>query len=167
MDGRGTPAVLRLGTAADVDFVMTTERLPGYDELTARWTRDAHLAALAVVDTRYLVGARASGALEGFAIIEQIDNSHEGAKLKRIAVTAPGAGFGQPFLHGALAWLFESTAAPRLWLDVFTHNARARHVYRRAGFSEDGLLRQAYLLPSGQRVDRVIMSILRSEWRRR
>jgi diamine N-acetyltransferase len=157
---------LRLGTAADVDFVMATERLPGYAELTARWSREAHVAALASADTRYLLGARAAGPLAGFAIVEQINNPHEGAKLKRIAVTEPGTGFGQPFLHAVIDWVFESTAAPRLWLDVFTYNERARHVYRRAGMTEDGLLRQAYVLPSGVRADRVIMSVLRSEWQR-
>jgi hypothetical protein len=159
-------AELRLGGAADVDFVMATERLPGYAELLARWTRDEHLAALARPDTRYLLGARPARAPEGFAILERVDDLHEGAKLKRIAVTEPGAGFGGPFLAAVVDWVFDSTSAARLWLDVFTYNERARHVYRRAGFSEDGLLRQAYVLPSGARADRVIMSILRGEWQR-
>jgi diamine N-acetyltransferase len=51
-----------------------------------------------------------------------------------------------------------------VWLDVFTHNERARHVYRSVGFTEDGLLRQAYRLADGTRVDRVLMSVLRAEW---
>ena len=29
---------------------------------------------------------------------------------------------------------------------------------------EDGLLRQAYRMPDGSRVDRYVMSVLRSEW---
>lgn len=145
---------------------MATERLPGYDELIACWSRAEHLAALQREDTRYLVGARPAAPPEGFAIIEHITDVHEGAKLKRIAVTRPGTGFGQPFLGAVVDWVFDSTRAERLWLDVFTANQRARHVYRSAGFREDGLLRQAYVLPSGARVDRVIMSVLRGEWRR-
>jgi ribosomal protein S18 acetylase RimI-like enzyme len=155
---------LRRGLASDIDFCMTTERLPGYDVLTACWTEVEHLRALELVDTRYLVGGYAAGPLFGFAIVERVNDPHEGAKLKRIAVTQPAVGFGVPFLRAVIGWVFESTAAPRLWLDVFVHNARARHVYRKVGMREDGLLRQAYVQPNGERVDRVIMSVLRTEW---
>lgn len=163
MGGERVDPALRIGTAADIDYVMATERLPGNEVLTARWTREQHVAALARPGTRYLIGGAPPA---GFAILENIDDPHEGAKLKRIAVTAPGTGFGQPFLGAIIEWVFASTPVERLWLDVFTYNDRARHVYRRAGMSEDGLLRQAYVLPSGVRADRVIMSILRSEWSR-
>jgi len=159
-----TSAVVRVASANDIDFVMALERLPGNETLTARWTQAQHLAALALPDTRYLVGAEAGGEREGFAILERLEDPHEGTKLKRIAVRRPGAGFGQPFLAAVVRWVFEQTASERLWLDVFTYNERARHVYRKAGFSEDGLLRQAYVLPSGARADRVIMSVLRHEW---
>jgi ribosomal protein S18 acetylase RimI-like enzyme len=157
--------VLRTVGAADLDFVMATERLPGYDELVAQWTREAHLAALGLPDTHYLIGGWCDAAPQGFAILEQVTDVHLGAKLKRIAVTTPGAGFGRPFLAEVIGWVFANTPAERLWLDVFTYNERARHVYRRAGFREDGLLRQAYVLPDGRRVDRVLMSLLRREWR--
>ncbi len=158
-------ALLRAATAADIDFVWATERLPGYERLTARWSHEEHAAALARPDTRYLVGARPAGEPEGFAILQPLNDPHEGAKLKRICVTQPGSGFGQPFLAAVIDWVFASTANERLWLDVFTHNERARHVYRRAGMREDGLLRQAYRMADGSRADRCIMSILRSEWR--
>lgn len=156
---------LRRATAADVDFVFATERLPGYDLLTAQWTRDEHAAAMGRADTCYLVGARAGAELEAFAILQPLADPHEGAKLKRICVTRPGSGAGGPFLAGVIDWVFTATANERLWLDVFTHNERARHVYRRAGMREDGLLRSAYRMPDGTRADRCIMSILRSEWR--
>ena len=143
---------------------MATERLPGYDTLTARWSRAEHAAALERADNRYLIGLAAAGQPAGFAILERITDPHDGAKLKRVAVAQPGSGFGQPFMRAILAWVFAHTPAPRIWLDVFVYNERARHVYRRVGFRDDGLLRQAYVLPSGERVDRVIMSLLRSEW---
>jgi diamine N-acetyltransferase len=156
---------LRPATPADLDFVFATERLPGYEQLTAQWSREEHAAALARPDTRYLVGAPPGGELEGFAILQPLRDPHEGAKLKRICVTRPGGGFGRPFLAAVIDWVFTMTDNDRLWLDVFTHNERARHVYRRAGMRDDGLLRQAYRMPDGSRADRVIMSILRGEWR--
>lgn len=164
---RDEPVLLREATPADLDFIVATERLPGYERLTARWSRQEHAAALARPDTRYLVGSRAGSDCEAFAILQPLRDVHEGAKLKRICVTRPGAGFGRPFLAAVIDWVFSATDNERLWLDVFTHNERACHVYRRAGLREDGLLRQAYQLPDGTRADRYIMSILRSEWRGR
>jgi len=158
-------SLLRRATPADLDFVVATERLPGYDLLTARWSPQEHAAALGRADTCYLVGGRPDRKLEGFAILQPLADPHEGAKLKRICVTQPGGGFGQPFLAAVFDWVFTATDNERLWLDVFTHNERARHVYRRAGMREDGLLRHAYRMPDGTRADRCIMSILRSEWR--
>jgi RimJ/RimL family protein N-acetyltransferase len=35
--------------------------------------------------------------------------------------------------------VFDELGAHRLWLDVFEHNARARHVYRSMGFAEEGV----------------------------
>ena len=158
------PGMLRLATAADIAFIVATERLSGYERLTARWTHAEHQHALERDDTRYLVGGRAPELLEGFAILQPIEPQHEGAKLRRIAVTAPGTGYGRPFLRAVIEWVFESTPCERIWLDVFTHNERARHVYRSVGFTEDGLLRQAYQLDDGTRADRLIMSLLKSEW---
>jgi ribosomal protein S18 acetylase RimI-like enzyme len=156
-------ALLRAATAADLDFILATERLPGYELLTARWSAAEHRAAMAREDTRYLVGGAAGAELEGFAILQPLADPHEGTKLKRICVTRPGSGFGQPFLAAVIDWAFANTDAERFWLDVFTHNERARHVYRRLGMREDGLLRHAYRMPDGSRADRSIMSILRHE----
>ncbi|MBS0396068.1 MAG: GNAT family N-acetyltransferase [Proteobacteria bacterium] len=167
MAGPGAaPALLRPATADDVEFIHATERGPGFERLTAQWSRDEHRAALARSDTRYLVGGRPGRGSEGFAILQPLADPHEGTKLKRICVAVPGDGFGAPFLAALIDWTFAQTASERFWLDVFTHNERARHVYRRAGLREDGLLRQAYRMPDGSRADRCIMSVLRGEWRR-
>ena len=62
--------------------------------------------------------------------------------------------------------MFAETACHRFLLEVFTDNTRARHVYRSLGFTEEGLLREAVKRPDGSRVDQVLMSLLRPEWRR-
>ena len=143
---------------------MATERLPGFDRLVAISTEDEHRARLASAEARYLIGRSPEGASRGFALLEGVSDRHEGVKLRRIAVVEPGRGFGRPFTAAVIDWTFTQTGTDRLWLDVFADNDRARHVYRSLGFREDGLLRQAYLR-GGERVDRVLMSILRDEWR--
>jgi len=166
-DASGSHHRVRPAHASDVGYIMATERLPGYDVLVASWTADEHALALASPSVAYLVIEAPPGIPAGFAILEGLDDVHHGVKLKRIALSNPGRGLGAAFLAEILAWVFTTTSAGRLWLDVFVANERARRAYRRAGFSEDGLLRQAYVLSSGERVDRVLMSILRGEWQRR
>ena len=161
------PRLVRRATTSDVAFIMATERMPGYDSLVASWTAEQHGLALASSTVQYLIVEAPAGESAGFAILEGLDDLHQGVKLKRIALVDPGRGLGAAFLAAIQEWVFTRSDAERLWLDVFVSNERARRAYRSAGLSEDGLLRQAYLLPSGERVDRVIMSILRSEWERR
>ena len=166
-DEPAAPRLVRRAIATDVAFIMSTERMPGYDALVASWTSQQHALALADSTVEYLIIEAPVGEPAGFAILEGLGDLHQGVKLKRIALTRPGYGLGAAFLDDIQDWVFTRSTAARLWLDVFVSNERARRAYRRAGLSEDGLLRQAYVLPSGERVDRVIMSILRSEWERR
>ena len=160
------PAVsLRLATPQDLEFVVATERLPGYDRLVGRWGAEEHRHALGRGDTRYLIGGPQAEAPEGFVILQPYGDSHEGSKIKRIAVQRPGTGFGSALLTEVVRWVFSHSTDERVWLDVFVHNERARRAYARVGFRDDGLLRQAYRMPDGSLADRVIMSILRREWR--
>lgn len=158
---------MRRGTPADLPFVLATERLPGYDRLVGRWSADEHDAALRRADVAYLVYERGAGDAVGFAICDGLDDEHHGIKLRRIALTETGAGLGRRFLADILHWAFTGTGAQRLWLDVFVWNQRARRAYRGVGMAEDGILRRAYVMPDGERVDRILMSILREEWERR
>ena len=157
-------AVVRVAEPADLDFVYEAERQAGYEWLVGQWPREEHVAALAHADTRYLIASRPGGAPAGFVILQPLSDVHEGTKLKRVVVVEPDQGFGQAMLRATFDWVFDNTPSARLWLDVFTHNDRARHAYRRVGMREDGLLRQSYRMPDGSRADRVIMSLLRSEW---
>jgi diamine N-acetyltransferase len=157
-------ATVRRGRVEDIAFVMTTERRPGYDLMVGRWTEAAHRAALANPAYAYLIGADGAGQSGGFVILRDLDDPHGNVCLKRIAVERPGSGFGTALLRLALCWTFSETPAHRVWLDVLADNARARHVYAAAGFVEEGLLRQAYQLPDGGRIDLVLMSILRPNW---
>ena len=79
-------------------------------------------------------------------------------------IASPGRGYGTPFLGMVLDWVFREATAYRVWLDVLADNDRARHVYMRGGFIEEGLLRRAYKLPDERRIDLILMSILRPEW---
>ena len=150
----------------DIAFVMATERGPGFVHLVGRSDEAQHRADMAHPDVAYLIGER-DGAPNGFAILRGLDDAFGNLYLKRIAVREPGTGFGRDFLNAVMAWSFARPRTHRFWLDVFLHNARARHVYRRVGLREDGVLREAYVTPDGTRHSQALMSILRHEWEAR
>ncbi len=151
---------LRRATAGDIDFIMATERQPGFERLVGRSPRAAHEAALTTPGCVTLLGSPAT-APAGFAMLQGTDDAHGNVYIRRIAVARPGAGFGRPFVAALTDWVFRETAAHRLWLTAFVHNARARHVYAAAGFVEEGVQRQAFRLDDGTRCDLVQLSLLR------
>jgi len=151
--------------ADELEFVVNTERLPGYETLTARWSTKQHLDALSRPDTRYLLGGTEAGHPVGFVILQPFGDVHEGTKIRRIAVSQPNQGVGRRLLTATFEWTFRQPAIDRIWLDVFTHNARAIAAYQAVGMRVDGTLRRAYQMPDGRRVDRLLMSILKEEWK--
>jgi RimJ/RimL family protein N-acetyltransferase len=72
-------------------------------------------------------------------------------------------GFGRRVMELLLKHGFQTLNLNRLMLRVFAHNPRALHVYKKVGFTEEGILRQAHY-HDGKYVDVHVMSILRSEW---
>lgn len=155
---------LRRATEADIPFIMETERKPGYDQFIGRYSADEHSTHLTSPAFAYLIGENAEGSLLGFVILMDLNRRDGNACVKRIAVSSPEKGVGTPLLAGAVDFAFLETNAHRLWLDVVSGNLRAQTVYRKVGFIEEGVLREAALLPDGSRSDFFLMSILRPEW---
>lgn len=63
-------------------------------------------------------------------------------------------------------YAFSELHLHRLSLDVFSYNPRAKHVYEKAGFVQEGILRDAATDPAdGSYADIILMAILENEWR--
>lgn len=86
-------------------------------------------------------------------------------RLARIvlAPSARGQGLGLPMLEALLAEAFADADIERVELNVYDWNAAARHLYRRAGFREEGLRRSATRV-GRERWNVVLMGLLRQEW---
>jgi len=120
----------------DIPEVMRIERLPGYEAFVGRWDADEHAAEMASPEARYL-GVRDGGRLSGFVILQKF---HEpSVRLRRIAVDGVERGLGTRMLREAMDWVFKTTPAEALHLDVHVDNARAFHVYQREGLTEEGM----------------------------
>jgi RimJ/RimL family protein N-acetyltransferase len=164
---KGGQLSLRPAQPADIPFIMTTERIPGFEKLVGRWSEEEHLSALRAPGYAYFLGMNVAGERMAFAIIRDLHEAHGNVCLKRIAVPAPGKGIGSRLLGTVIRWVFSETEAYRFWLDVLADNARARYVYLSHGFVEEGVFRNAYKLMDGSRIDLIVMSLLRPDWRLR
>ena len=145
---------------------MTIERGDGFEHVVGRWAAEQHAAEMARSGSRYLV-SRGAAAVDGFVLLQELDDPHGCATLRRIAVARPGTGVGATLIDAALAFAFGEVAVHRLQLRVYPENARAQRAYSRAGFVEEGLLRDVGRAADGTRRSMIVMSILRPEWDRR
>jgi len=92
--------------------------------------------------------------------------SSMGVDLRRLVIAVPGQGIGSIALPMILDHCFGVLGTHRVWLDVLPSNDRARALYRRVGFREEGVLRDALRWPDGLHT-LVLMAVLESEWRER
>ena len=149
-------------SAADIPFIMATERSEGYEALVGRSPETWHRAALAEPRYAYFL-LLSAGERAGFAILRDWDAPEQVTHLKRIAVAAPGSGHGKGFLNLILDRVFGETQAYRFSLGLFPDNLRARRAYESVGFKVEGVSRgSAYF--GGVNRDELVMAILRPEW---
>jgi RimJ/RimL family protein N-acetyltransferase len=155
--------ILREASAADVPFVMTTERLPGYEAFIGQWDAETHATEMANPASRYLL-AEQNGSPVAFALLQDLDDANGNTYLQRLAVARQGEGIGAWMLKALQDWVFARPGAHRLHLHFSVENARGKRLYASAGFREEGIEREVYKMPDGRRVSRYTVSILRPEW---
>jgi RimJ/RimL family protein N-acetyltransferase len=129
-------------------------------EATRHWyaTRGEHADRL---DLAIMAGDEYVGEI----VLNELDRHNLACNL-RIALIGPrafGKGFGSEAIELVLDHAFATTPLHRIRLDVYAFNERARHVYKKVGFVEEGVERDA-LLWDGEWHDAVLMSVLRPEW---
>ncbi|WP_049572851.1 GNAT family N-acetyltransferase [Nonomuraea sp. SBT364] len=132
-------------------------------EASRRWcaTRADH-------DDRLDLAIMAGDAYVGEVVLNEYDPANLSCNL-RIALLGSrvfGRGYGTEAIELVLDHAFTTTPLHRVSLEVHAFNERARHVYKKIGFVEEGVLRDA-LRWDGEWHDSVVMSVLRREWRAR
>jgi RimJ/RimL family protein N-acetyltransferase len=150
-------------TEADIPDIMALERLDGYEPLVGRWEADQHTIEIKNPANKYLV-AREDTGIVAFAILQGVTTPHRCIRLRRIIARNPQRGVGSRFLRSVLDICFGELAAHRVELLVHLDNERARRVYAKTGFAEEGILRDLHRNSDGSFRSMRLMSILRPEW---
>lgn len=100
----------------------------------------------------------------GFAIFREIGHASGRVELFRLALAQTGTGRGRTFMAALIDFAFQDLSAARLWLDCSGENPRARRLYERAGFRQEGCLRSHWHRPAlGRAVDMVFYGMMRDE----
>jgi RimJ/RimL family protein N-acetyltransferase len=162
--GEEGPVRLRPAAEIDLPFILATEEGGRRAGFLGGWPESEHRSALATVGTAYAVAeALPAWRSVGFVILRGLTSPDRNIELKRIALTETDKGYGRHVLRLIARLAFGTLGAHRLWLDVYEHNARARHVYTTQGFVVEGTLRECIRLP-GRWASLVVMSILEHEY---
>jgi RimJ/RimL family protein N-acetyltransferase len=140
----------------DAPYVPKTvaDALKAYDEGTAGRAADAVVPF--VVD----VGGTPVGRATLWGIDPHNRHAHLGINL---APSARGRGYGTDAVRVLLRYAFRERGLHRVQLEVLADNAPALASYRKAGFVEEGRLREDAWVDGGF-VDMLVMSVLADEW---
>jgi RimJ/RimL family protein N-acetyltransferase len=156
-----TAVRLRPTRAQDIAFCSRAERDPEARPFIGTSTPEEHRAQIDGA-REYLI-IEADGEPAGFMLFSEVDAARA-IELARFVIADRGRGLGRIVLPLAIDHVFETTNVHRFWLDVLPRNERAHRAYLRAGFTDEGSLRDAWIGPDGDFEDLRIMSILRPEW---
>lgn len=145
------PEVIRLtGSRGDVDRAQVANWLSTRPDQHDR----ADWAIVNVDDAAFL----------GEAVLNELD-THNASMNYRVLLAGPqhfGRGYGTEVTRLVVDFALNTLALHRVSLGVFTFNPRARHVYEKCGFIQEGRLRES-LYWDGQWYDEILMSVLQGE----
>lgn len=111
-----------------------------------------------------MVVDNASGQVVGEVVLNDWDEGNHSAGFRTlIGPAGRGRGLGTEAVRLLMDYAFTHLPLHRIELEVYAFNPRARRVYDKVGFVVEGTKREA-LAFDGQRVDAIIMSLLRSDW---
>jgi len=157
--------ILRQASPEDLPYILGLEQKFREMRLITGNEPVMHQRMLSNPDCLYWIVETDAGPA-GFVIMRDIHSKDRNVELLRIVVAEPGRGLGTEVLRAVMDKVFREFGAHRLWLDTYSDNSRAQHVYRSVGFSQEGVLRECKKWGDEYR-SLVLMSILESEYRAR
>jgi RimJ/RimL family protein N-acetyltransferase len=148
---------------ADLEFVLAAEGDPDTAPFILPWTLEQHAAALSDPDLCHRIVVGPTGPV-GFVLLAGLAGRHGSIEFRRLVIVDKGRGYGRSAVRSVQHLAFEELQVHRLWLDVKSHNTRARWLYEAEGFVTEGVLRDCLRRADGGYDSLVVMSRLASEF---
>jgi RimJ/RimL family protein N-acetyltransferase len=121
---------LRPSIAGELEHFVEFEREQDTSEFIIPYSLSAHEACFREAGIRYL-SITEDGKLVGFVIL-CIEGS--AVEFRRIVITRSARGIGQQVIRQMHKYCVSALGVRRVWLDVFAHNKRGRHLYAKLGY---------------------------------
>lgn len=148
------PSVLPLQTSG-----LPPRPAGGWAEQLKLWHANTDLSSVG-----FAVAAREDDLLLGTVALHSMDALGQAATFGiMLGPPAQGRGLGEEATRLMVDYGFRARPLHRIELRVWSYNERARTVYERAGFREEGRRREVVFL-DGAWHDEIVMGLLRSEW---
>ncbi len=148
----------------NLDDVIRMEWDPANKDFVYKWTKDQHIE---IIDSdnwyHLLIMDSQTKETVGYVMLDGIKSPHDCIELTRIAIEKKGQGYGKKSIEALKQLCFEKLGCNRLWLDVYSDNAIAIHLYETMDFLFEGTLRQCKKRDTGY-ASMNIMSMLQSEY---
>jgi perosamine synthetase len=119
-------------------------------------------------DSMYVIETK-KGVPIGTIGLNNIDEKNRQTELGRMLIGEEkyrAKGYGSDATQTLLKHCFEVMNLNRVYLNVFEHNAKAVSMYRKIGFSQEGVFREA-VLSNENRFNITLMGILRNEFEKK
>ena len=148
----------------DISTIINWENNPENKDFIFQYSVAEHHEVMDSKNKLHLKAIDNQGVMVGFVILRGLQNPNLSVELKRILINKKGKNYGKITLQLLQNLVFQKLKKHRLWLDVFTDNPRALHVYKSVGFVEEGIKREC--IKSGNNFrSLIIMSILQQDFK--
>lgn len=101
----------------------------------------------------------------GELVIMDIDQVHKSAgfRISMCNIELTGQGYGTQAMNLALDFVFNVLNLEQLGLEVYSHNKRGLHVYKKLGFKTVDILKNG-LIYKGEQIDEIKMTLLKDDY---
>ncbi|GAB4508822.1 MAG: GNAT family protein [Anaerolineae bacterium] len=173
---RGETIYLRPYTMADAELVYRStfdpedRKLTGTQVVFSLAAVEAHIERVQQADDRVdmVIALQTNHEAVGEVVLNEVDMRNRNANI-RIAMYGSqytNKGYGTQAMRLMLGYGFYMLNLHRISLGVFAFNDRARHVYEKLGFQQEGVLRDILFYDNAYH-DEIVMSILKPEFEAR
>ncbi len=143
--------------------MLSVESHPENARFVEQWSGEQHLRCMERNDSLHWI-VEDAGVPIGYAILQGADDPGHSVLLRRIAIAGKGRGHGRGAMTLLARYCFDILRFHRLWLYVALGNRRARRLYDRLGFVEEGVARECVREGDGY-ASMAVLSMLEREYR--
>jgi len=144
----------------DLEEIISIEKNPANEKFIFPYSFERHRRVIRSTNEFHFRIVDEKEVLLGFIILARTEKEQDSLEFRRIVVLQKGRGIGKAIIQWVKDFCFNKLNCHRLWLDVFTDNPRAIHVYESEGFKKEGIKRDC-IANGNSRRSLILMSILK------